>query len=106
MTTVVPPIIAPAWSRSVGDYCASSSANQSACNRSAGRAASQTADKRAAASTNQCAAQNAILPAIRTPRKYQRHHSHDKCVAHLLSFQIDIHPPLEADLLSGVAAHG
>jgi hypothetical protein len=84
MTTVMPPIIAPARSHSVGDYCAGSGANQSACDRSAGRAASQTADKRAAASTNQCAAQNAILAAIRAPRKYQRHHSHDECVAHLL----------------------
>jgi hypothetical protein len=84
VTTMVSPIIAPARPRSVGDYRAGRGANQPACNRSAGRAASQTTYKRAAAATNQCAAQNAILPAVCTPRKRQCHHNHDQCVAHLL----------------------
>jgi hypothetical protein len=81
---MVSPIIAPTRPRSVGDNRASSGANQPARNRSASRAASQTADKRAGAATDQCAAQNAILPAVRTPSEHQCYRNHNQCLAHLL----------------------
>jgi hypothetical protein len=80
---MVSPVITPARPRGVGDYCAGRGANQPARNRSAGRAAGQTTDKRTAAATNQCAAQNPILPAVRSPGKRQGHHNHDQYVAHL-----------------------
>jgi hypothetical protein len=59
---MVPIIIAPTRPHSVGDNRAGRGANQPARNRSAGRVASQAADKRAGAATDQCAAQHAIVP--------------------------------------------
>jgi hypothetical protein len=78
------PIITPAWSCSVSDNRARSGANQPARDRSAGRTASQAADKRATAATDQCTAQNAILPAVRTPAERQCHDNYDEYVTHLL----------------------
>src|SRR5262245_36180785 len=100
---MVPPIVAPARPRSVGDDRAGRGANHPARKRSTGRTARQAANKRAGAATDQCAAQHAILPRVCTTSERQGNSNHDQCLTHPL-------PPeswryaasLAADQLNGV----
>lgn len=82
VSAMVPPIIAPARPRRVSDKRASCGTNQSASNCSPRRSANQAADKRATATANQCAAQDAIIPPVRAPSERQRYGNNDQNVTH------------------------
>ena len=85
IASMFPPIIAPARSRSVGNNRARCSADQPAGNCGASRPAGQATDKRAAAATDQCTAENPILSrAARTPCERQSHCNHDQDAVDLL----------------------
>ncbi|MGC1572008.1 MAG: hypothetical protein WA750_07865 [Pseudolabrys sp.] len=89
MAAMVPPIIAPARPRGIGNNRAGCGANQTACDGSASSLAGQAADKCACAAADQRATQNAILPPIRTTGERQCHCNHDETLAYLILIPIE-----------------
>jgi hypothetical protein len=89
VAAMVPPIVAPARPRGIGNNRAGCGANQPAREGSAGSLASQAADKCACAATDQRATHNAILPPIRTTGERQCHCNHDKTLAYLRLIPIE-----------------
>jgi hypothetical protein len=69
VATMVPPTITQTRSRRISDNRAGRGANQTAHNRSTGRFASQAANKRVDAATDQSAAHHAIVPPVHSVTK-------------------------------------
>src|SRR5262245_20435375 len=85
VASMFPPIVAPAGSRCVGNTCARRGADQPAGKCGTSRPAGQATDKRAAATADQCTAENSISPgAARTAGECQSHRNHDQGAVHLV----------------------
>jgi hypothetical protein len=85
IASMFPPVIAPAGSRGVGNNRTRCGADQPSGNCGASRPACQATDKRAAATADQCTAENPVLSSTtRTAGECQSHRNHDQGAVHLV----------------------
>src|SRR5262245_19191052 len=85
ISSMLPPVIAPAGSRSVGNNRTRCGTDQPTGNCGASRPACQATDERAAATADQCTAENPVLSGTtRTAGECQSHRNHDQDAVHLV----------------------